>query len=137
MLDKLSWITDELNALQAQGLRTTIRTIGSACGPWMTVDGKQVLNFCTNNYLGLANDPRLKAAAQKAIEDWASARRRCARLRARSTCTVNSSSAWRRSKASRMRYMSNRLLRQPGRHRADGGQGRRDLYRPAQPRQHH
>src|SRR5512136_925984 len=70
MPDKLSWITDELNALQAQGLRTTIRTIGSACGPWMTVDGKRVLNFCTNNYLGLANDPRLKAAAQMAVEDW-------------------------------------------------------------------
>ena len=70
MPDKLAWITDELNALQAQGLRTTIRTIGSACGPWMVVDGKRVLNFCTNNYLGLANDPRLKAAAQKAIEEW-------------------------------------------------------------------
>jgi len=70
MPDKLSWITDELNALQEQGLRTTIRTIGSACGPWMVVDGKQVLNFCTNNYLGLANDPRLKAAAQKAVEEW-------------------------------------------------------------------
>jgi len=70
MPDKLSWITDELNALQEQGLRTTIRTIGSACGPWMVVDGKQVLNFCTNNYLGLANDPRLKAAAQKAVQDW-------------------------------------------------------------------
>jgi len=70
MSDKLSWITDELNALQAQGLSTTIRTIGSACGPWMVVDGKRVLNFCTNNYLGLANDPRLKAAAQKAVEEW-------------------------------------------------------------------
>jgi len=58
MPDKLSWITDELNALQEQGLRTTIRTIGSACGPWMTVDGKRVLNFCTNNYLGLANATR-------------------------------------------------------------------------------
>ena len=70
MPDKLSWITDELNALQEQGLRTTIRTIGSACGPWMIVDSKRVLNFCTNNYLGLANDPRLKAAAQKAVEEW-------------------------------------------------------------------
>jgi glycine C-acetyltransferase len=70
MPDKLSWITDELNALQEQGLRTTIRTIGSACGSWMVVDGKRVLNFCTNNYLGLANDPRLKAAAQKAVDEW-------------------------------------------------------------------
>jgi glycine C-acetyltransferase len=70
MPDKLAWIADELKALQEQGLRTTIRTIGSACGPWMVVDDKQVLNFCTNNYLGLANDPRLKAAAQMAVEDW-------------------------------------------------------------------
>ena len=70
MPDKLSWITDEMNALQEQGLLITLRTIGSACGPWMVVDGKKVLNFCTNNYLGLANDPRLKAAAQKAIEEW-------------------------------------------------------------------
>jgi glycine C-acetyltransferase len=70
MPDKLAWITDELNALQAQGLRNTIRTIGSACGPWMVVDGKKVLNLCTNNYLGLANDPRLRAAAHKAIDEW-------------------------------------------------------------------
>jgi glycine C-acetyltransferase len=70
MSNKLQWISDEMNALQEQGLRINIRTIGSACGSWMIVDGKRVLNFCTNNYLGLANDPRLKAAAQKAIDAW-------------------------------------------------------------------
>ncbi|HBA87006.1 MAG TPA: glycine C-acetyltransferase [Geobacter sp.] len=70
MPDKFSWIKDELDLLQQQGLRTTIRTIGSACGPWMVVDGKKVLNFCTNNYLGLANHPRLKQAARAAIEEW-------------------------------------------------------------------
>ncbi|HJV33873.1 glycine C-acetyltransferase [Geomonas sp.] len=70
MADKFDWIRDEMNSLQEQGLRTTIRTIGSACGAWMTVDGKKVLNFCTNNYLGLANHPRLKLAAQNAIEKW-------------------------------------------------------------------
>jgi glycine C-acetyltransferase len=68
--DKLAWINDEINALQEQGLKINIRTIGSACGPWMIVDGKRVLNFCTNNYLGLANDPRLRDAAKKAIDDW-------------------------------------------------------------------
>ncbi|MBJ6798658.1 glycine C-acetyltransferase [Geomonas propionica] len=70
MSDKFAWITEEMTALEGQGLRTGIRTIGSACGPWMVVDGKRVLNFCTNNYLGLANHPRLKKAAQDAVEQW-------------------------------------------------------------------
>jgi len=70
MSDKFAWIVEEMNALQDQGLRTNIRTIGSACGPWMVVDGKRVLNFCTNNYLGLANHPNLKSAAQQGIEEW-------------------------------------------------------------------
>lgn len=70
MPDKFAWIAEEMNALQQQGLRTSIRTIGSACGAWMMVDGKRVLNFCTNNYLGLANHPRLKRSAQEAIEEW-------------------------------------------------------------------
>lgn len=70
MSDKFARIADEMNALQEQGLRTSIRTIGSACGPWMVVDGKKVLNFCTNNYLGLANHPELKSSAQRAIEEW-------------------------------------------------------------------
>jgi glycine C-acetyltransferase len=70
MADKFDWIRDEMDVLQEQGLKTNIRTIGSACGAWMTVDGKRVLNFCTNNYLGLANHPRLKLAAQQAIDAW-------------------------------------------------------------------
>lgn len=70
MADKLSWINDEMNALQEQGLKINLRTIGSPCGAWMIVDGKRVLNFCTNNYLGLANDARLRDAAKKAIDDW-------------------------------------------------------------------
>jgi glycine C-acetyltransferase len=68
--EKFSWIEQELKSLQEQGLRTSIRTIGSACGPWMVVDGKKVLNFCTNNYLGLADHPKLKKAAQQAVEEW-------------------------------------------------------------------
>ncbi|GFO53427.1 2-amino-3-ketobutyrate CoA ligase [Geomonas sp. Red276] len=70
MDEKFAWIEDELADLEKQGLRIDIRTIGSACGPWMIVDGKRVLNFSTNNYLGLANDPRLKTAAQAALDQW-------------------------------------------------------------------
>jgi glycine C-acetyltransferase len=69
-MDKLSWIDDEMRALSEQGLKTKIRIIGSPCGAQMIVDGKNVLNFCTNNYLGFANNPHLKTAARDAIDRW-------------------------------------------------------------------
>lgn len=68
MSDQLSWIQDELDALKAQGLFTAIRTLSSPQGAWLEVDGRRVLNFCSNNYLGLANHPRLKEDARRAIE---------------------------------------------------------------------
>lgn len=67
MIDKLSWIEDALTELRDKGLFTTIRTLSSPQGAWLTVDGRHVLNFCSNNYLGLANDPRLIEAAQTAM----------------------------------------------------------------------
>ncbi len=68
MPDKLEWIRQELDGLRQQGLYNNIRTIDSPQGAWLTVDGKRVLNFCSNNYLGLADDPRLCDAARKAID---------------------------------------------------------------------
>lgn len=65
---KLRWIEDELNQLHQNGLYNHIRTISSAQGAWLVVDGKKALNFCSNNYLGLANHPRLVDAAKKAID---------------------------------------------------------------------
>ncbi len=70
MTDVLAWIDDALQDLKERGLYITIRTIESPQGPWLTVDGRKVLNFCSNNYLGLANDPRLVAAAQEALERY-------------------------------------------------------------------
>jgi glycine C-acetyltransferase len=67
---KLSFIDQDVASLKEQGLYINIRTIQSAQGSRITVDGKQVLNFCANNYLGLANDPRMKAAAKKAIDQY-------------------------------------------------------------------
>ncbi len=67
---KVAWIAQELEQLRAQGLYNHIRTIGSAQGAWLTVDGRRVLNFCSNNYLGLANHPRLLAAAHAALEQY-------------------------------------------------------------------
>ena len=65
-MSKLDWVTQEINNLKEQGLYNNIRTIGSPQGAWLTVDGKNVLNFCSNNYLGLANHPKLVEAAKEA-----------------------------------------------------------------------
>ena len=67
---RTQWIADELDALRQSGLFTHIRTLNSAQGAWLVVDGKQVLNFCSNNYLGLANHPRLTEAAKQAIDQY-------------------------------------------------------------------
>lgn len=69
MTEKLAWVQEELQALKDAGLYNNIRTLGSPQGAWLVVDGKKVLNFCSNNYLGLANHPRLAAAAKAAIEE--------------------------------------------------------------------
>lgn len=68
--DKLAFIDEDIANLKEQGLFINIRTIGSAQGAWITVDGKRVLDFCSNNYLGLANDPRMNEAAKKAVDKF-------------------------------------------------------------------
>jgi glycine C-acetyltransferase len=68
-MSKTDWITQELESLKTQGLYNRIRTISSPQGAWLVVDGKNVLNFCSNNYLGLANHPKLIAAAKKAVDE--------------------------------------------------------------------
>jgi glycine C-acetyltransferase len=70
MSAKLQWIQDELKNLKDSGLYNRIRTLSSPQGAWLVVDGKRALNFCSNNYLGLANHPRLVKAAQKAVEKY-------------------------------------------------------------------
>lgn len=70
MSDKTAWIRDEIANLKEQGLFTNIRTIETAQGAHVTVDGKDVLNFCSNDYLGLANHPRLRKAAKQAIDAY-------------------------------------------------------------------
>ena len=69
-MTKTDWISEEIANLRAAGLFTQIRTVSSAQGAWLVVDGRRVLNFCSNNYLGLANHPRLTAAAKSAIDRY-------------------------------------------------------------------
>jgi len=68
MDEKFDFIREDIKALQDAGLFITLRTIDSPPGAWMTVDGKKVLNLCTNNYLGLADDARLVRAAHDALD---------------------------------------------------------------------
>ncbi len=70
MAGKIQWIHEELQSLKESGLYNNIRTIQSPQGAWLEVDGKHTLNFCSNNYLGLANHPKLVAAAKSAIDRY-------------------------------------------------------------------
>ena len=70
MADKFDFIREDIANLKEAGLYINLRVMGSAADAWMTVDGKRVLNFCTNNYLGLANHPRIKKAAKEAVDKW-------------------------------------------------------------------
>ncbi len=69
-MDKIGFLRDQIRQLRDQGLYNTIRHIDSPQGAWLVVDGKRVLNFCSNNYLGLANDPRLVEAARAALDRY-------------------------------------------------------------------
>ena len=68
--DNTAWIAEELNHLQEVGLYTEIRTIESPMDAWVQINGRDLLNFCANNYLGLANHPRLRKAAKEAIDNY-------------------------------------------------------------------
>ncbi|MEM5776475.1 MAG: aminotransferase class I/II-fold pyridoxal phosphate-dependent enzyme, partial [Anaerolineaceae bacterium] len=67
LADKLDWIREETQALKDAGLYRHVRTIESPQDDWFYIDGKRYLNFCSNNYLGLANHPALKEAAKDAV----------------------------------------------------------------------
>jgi glycine C-acetyltransferase len=70
MGNRLNWIDEEIEGLKSAGLYNNIRTLGSPQGAWLIVDGKRVLNFCSNNYLGLANHPQLVEAAIAALHKY-------------------------------------------------------------------
>ncbi|MGW9631208.1 glycine C-acetyltransferase [Agromyces sp. NPDC055520] len=60
----------ELDEIEAAGLTKRERGIHGPQSSEIEVAGREVLNFCANNYLGLANDPRIVAAAHAGLDDW-------------------------------------------------------------------
>lgn len=63
-------VIEQLRQIAEAGLRKQERPIASPQGPTVQFGGKPLLNLCANNYLGLANHPRLQAAAQVALDRW-------------------------------------------------------------------
>jgi len=63
-------IRAELEELERQDLRRFLRTLESPQAAEITLEGRRVLNFCSNDYLGLAGDPAVIAAAKAASEKW-------------------------------------------------------------------
>src|SRR5271170_1776763 len=67
MRDPTSFLRSEYDDLVRAELDWKLRLLGGPSAPWSVVDGKKVLMFCSNNYLGLSNHPALKEAALEAI----------------------------------------------------------------------
>ncbi len=63
-------LAERLAELESQGLRRRLRMVGSPQGPKVVLDGAPVLLLCSNNYLGLADHPRVRRAAANAALRW-------------------------------------------------------------------
>lgn len=70
MFDPLQPYYNTIEDMKQKGLYTPVRVLESAQGPWFTIDGKKLLNLCSNNYLGFAQDKRLVAAAIAAVKKY-------------------------------------------------------------------
>ncbi len=72
--DPLAWIGEELGRLERQGLRRELLWRQGPQGPCVRLEGRELIHFGSNDYLGLAGDPRLVAAAIEAArrEGWGS-----------------------------------------------------------------
>jgi len=64
------FLTDTLNQIKQKGLYRTFQFLESAPGPVVMINGKKVIQFSSNNYLGLADHPVLKKAAKDAVEKY-------------------------------------------------------------------
>jgi 8-amino-7-oxononanoate synthase len=69
-MDDFGHLSQELQALEAQGMYRKCVCVESAQGPVVEIDGRQVVLFCSNNYLNLAGHPKIRQAAIEAIEKF-------------------------------------------------------------------
>ena len=65
------WLGEQIETLKAQNLYKPMNVMDTPSGARITVNGKaDVINLSSNNYLGLANHPKLKEASIRAVEKW-------------------------------------------------------------------
>lgn len=65
-----SFLEDDLLELEKKSMRRRLKVIEGTQSREVIVEGKTLLNFCSNNYLGLADDPRIIEAASKALKNY-------------------------------------------------------------------
>lgn len=65
-----SWLQTEIQNLKDQNLYKIPKILESPAGGRVRMNGKEVINLSSNNYLGLANHPKVREAALKAVEEW-------------------------------------------------------------------
>ena len=65
-----AFIERRLDAIRRRHLFRQVTPLAHGTAPWITIDGRRLLNLSSNNYLGLADHPRLKEAAIAAIRDY-------------------------------------------------------------------
>ena len=70
MSESLAWLAEELRDRASQGLLRRRRSVRPLADGWCEIDGRRVLNFASNDYLNLAGDPRVIAAAAEALSTW-------------------------------------------------------------------
>jgi glycine C-acetyltransferase len=65
-----SWLSGNIETLKAEHLHKVPRILETPAGGRVRMNGREVVNLSSNNYLGLANHPKVREAAEKAIETW-------------------------------------------------------------------
>lgn len=70
MSASMAFMREELDRMKREGLYGTIRTLDGPQGAWIEMDGKRYLNLCSNNYLGLANEARVRRRVEREMERY-------------------------------------------------------------------
>jgi glycine C-acetyltransferase len=67
---KFSFLREEIDKLKEDGLYSIIRSLEGPQGPWVKINGRDMLNLCANNYLGFCTNEEVKTKAKEAIDKF-------------------------------------------------------------------